>query len=119
MSEQTIRRALGKLQDDPENIGAWTELQDAATDPNGAEPSLSGDALLDLLEAARREHASRREDEAVAKMLELETLIASGTPREAKLQEELARHLNDVLDDTKRALPAFERLAQLKPDDAR
>ena len=115
MSEQTIRRALGKLQDDPDNEAAWTELQDAATDPNAS--GMGQDALLDLLEAARREHASRREDEAVAKLLELETLIASGTKREVELQAELARHLNEVLDDVKRALPALQRLAELRPDD--
>jgi tetratricopeptide (TPR) repeat protein len=116
MSDQTIRRALGKLQEDPDHAGAWAELQDAATDPAGL--GMTNDALLDLLEAARREHAGRHEDEAVAKLLELETLIADGTPREADLQAELARVLNEVLDDAKAALGALQRLAKLRPDDA-
>jgi tetratricopeptide (TPR) repeat protein len=116
MSEQTIRRALGKLQDDPENEGAWAELQDAVTDPAGS--GMGAEALATLLEAARREHQSRREDEAVAQLLELEALILSGTPREVELQAELARVYNEVLDDTKRAIPALERLAKLRPGDA-
>lgn len=116
MSDQTIRRALGKLQEDPDHEGAWTELQDAVTDPSGA--GMSNDALLDLLEAARREHAGRHEDDAVAKLLELEIVIADGTPREADLQAELARVLNEVLDDSKQALGALQRLAKLRPGDA-
>jgi len=114
MSEQTIRRALGKLQDDPEQEGAWSELQDAALSG-----TMATDALLELLEAARREHAVRREDEAMAKMLEVEVLLASGTPKEAELQAELARVYNEVLDDVKRALPCLEQLAKLRPNDER
>ncbi|GAC1394681.1 MAG: hypothetical protein NVSMB47_04000 [Polyangiales bacterium] len=115
MSEQTIRRALGKLQDDPDQEGAWTELQDVATDP--ARGGMGQEALLDLLEAARREHGARHEEEAVARMLELEVLVAEGTPREVELQATLVRHLNEALDDVKRALPALERLGKLRPND--
>src|SRR5690349_20086541 len=105
MSEQTIRRALGKLQDDPEHEASWTELQEAAT--AGAHGGMSQEALLDLMEAARREHATRHEDEAVARLLELEVASAKGSPRVVELQSSLAKHLNEVLDDVKRALPAL------------
>ncbi|MBL8718308.1 MAG: tetratricopeptide repeat protein [Myxococcales bacterium] len=115
MSEQTIRRALGKLQDDPDDTGAWSALQDAAIDQ--ADSGMGKDALLELLAAARAEHGARREDDAVARLLEIEVLVAEGTPREAELQAELCRVLNEVLDDVKRALPALAALAKLRPDD--
>lgn len=120
MSEQTIRRALGKLQDDPDDAGAWEALQDAAIDQatgDRAEGGMGKDALLELLSAARSEHAARREDEAVARLLEIEVLVASGTPREIELQGELCRVLNEVLDDVKRALPAMAQLLKLRPGD--
>jgi len=115
MSEQTIRRALGKLQDDPDDTGAWSALQDAAIDQ--ADSGMGKDALLELLAAARAEHGARREDDAVARLLEIEVLVAEGTPREAELQAELCRVLNEVLDDVKRALPALTQLVKLRPDD--
>jgi golgin subfamily B member 1 len=117
MSEQTIRRALGKLQDDPEQESAWAELQDAVLDPAAA--GMDNESLQALLEAAREEHSSRHEFEAVAHMLELELLLLEGSPREVALQYELVRVLNEVLDDTRRAIPALERLAKLRPDDTR
>lgn len=117
MSEQTIRRALGQLQDDPEHQGAWAELQDAVLDPDAA--GMTHDALQQLLEAARQEHAARHEFEAVARLLELEVLLSDGKPREVELQAELARVLNEVLDDALRAIPALERLAKLRGGDQR
>jgi tetratricopeptide (TPR) repeat protein len=117
MSEQTIRRALGKLQDDPEQESAWAELQDAVLDPAAA--GMNNDSLASLLESAREEHAGRHEFDAVARMLELELLLLEGNPREVALQYELVRVLNEVLDDTRRAIPALERLAKMRPDDTR
>lgn len=117
MSEQTIRRALGKLQDDPEQESAWAELQDAVLDPSAA--GMDNESLQALLESAREEHSSRHEFEAVARMLELELLLLEGSAREVALQYELVRVLNEVLDDTRRAIPALERLAKLRPDDTR
>ncbi|MBI2392597.1 MAG: hypothetical protein HYV09_23635 [Deltaproteobacteria bacterium] len=117
MSEQTIRRALGKLQQDPETESAWAELQDVVLDP--AASGMTNESLSTLLEAAREEHASRHEFDAVARMLELEVLLNEGSPREVALQYELVRILNEVLDDTRRAIPALERLAKLRPDDTR
>lgn len=117
MSEQTIRRALGTLQDDPDAASAWAELQDAVLDPAAA--GFNNESLATLLEAAREEHASRHEFDAVARMLELELLLLEGTPKEVERQYELVRVLNEVLDDTRRAIPALERLAKLRPDDAR
>lgn len=117
MSEQTIRRALGKLQDDPEQDSAWAELQDAVLDPAAA--GMDNESLQALLESAREEHGGRHEFEAVARMLELEILLLDGSAREVALQYELVRVLNEVLDDTRRAIPALERLAKLRPDDTR
>jgi len=117
MSEQTIRRALGKLQDDPEHDSAWAELQDAVLDPAAA--GMDNESLANLFESAREEHAARHEFDAVARMLELELLLLEGNPREVALQYELVRVLNEVLDDTRRAIPALERLAKMRPDDTR
>ena len=36
MSVETIRMALGQLQDDPENEAAWNELAEAVTAPGAA-----------------------------------------------------------------------------------
>jgi tetratricopeptide (TPR) repeat protein len=44
--------------------------------------------------------------------------VSEGTPREAELQAELVRVLNEVLDDALKAIPALERLHKLRPDDA-
>ncbi|RYE95156.1 MAG: tetratricopeptide repeat protein [Myxococcales bacterium] len=114
MSAQTIRTALGQLQDDPDLESAWNELQDAVTAP---EPGLTPDELSKLLESARQVHESRREWEAVARLLELETALAGGKPNEIAFLAEQARVFNDEQFDSMRALPVYRRMAALRPDD--
>jgi tetratricopeptide (TPR) repeat protein len=114
MSAQTIRTALGELQDDPDLESAWSDLQDAVTAPD---PGLPPDELSSLLEAARQGHEARREWEAVARLLELEAGLAGGKPNEIGFQFELARVLDEELFDSVRALPAHRRIAQLRPGD--
>lgn len=114
MSAQTIRTALGELQDDPDLESAWNDLQDAVTAPD---PGLPSDELSSLLEAARQVHEGRREWEAVARLLELELALASGKPNEIAFLYELARVLEDELFDSVRALPTHRRIAQLRPGD--
>ena len=69
MSAQTIRTALGLLQDDPDLEAAWNDLQDAVTAPD---TGMSPEELAKLLRHARRAHASRAEWDAVTRLLELE-----------------------------------------------
>src|SRR6185369_9128084 len=98
MSESTIRNALGRLQDEPDNEQAWNELrstlgytsEQGTVDPGG----MGVTELGSLLEAARRAHEMRREYDAVAELLEIEAALASGE-RKADLVAELARLLDD------------------------
>ena len=114
MSSQKIRTALGLLQDDSDNETAWLELQDAITAPD---IGMTVEDLVDLLEAARREHETRREWQAVANLLEYEISQIQGSPQEAVRQAELARVLEDELLEDARAQAAYKRLLELRPDD--
>jgi tetratricopeptide (TPR) repeat protein len=124
MSAQKIRKALGQLQDEPDNDEAWSELRDAlGLDESGAskgkrpDPGMSDEELWKLLEAARRAHEMRREYDAVANLLAMEVALARGTEAEADLLEALARVLEEELLDDARATAAFTRLLELKPND--
>ena len=120
MSANTIRNALGVLQDEPDNEQAWNELRsalgyagaDGTVDPG----EMGASELASLLEAARRAHEMRREYEAVADLLEIEAALATGE-REAELALELARVRDDVLLDDAGALAAYRRVLALRPGD--
>lgn len=114
MSVETIRMALGRLQDDPENEGAWNQLEDVVT-AGGSEASNA--EVERLLGAARGRHEQRREWSAVARLLELEISFAAGTTVEAPMQAELARIYYEELVDAERAIAAYVRLLELRPDD--
>src|SRR5579859_1153572 len=115
MSAKTIKSALGLLQDDPDHATAWTQLRGEVEGDAG----MPAEELGKLLEAARRAHESRRETEAVSRMLSIEAAAASGTPREAELVAELARVLDEDLLDDAGARAAYERLLVLRPGDTR
>jgi tetratricopeptide (TPR) repeat protein len=125
MSAKTIRKALGTLQDDPDHARAWTELAealgftsvDAPLSP-GADPGMTLEELAKLLEAARRAHEMRREYDAVARILEFEVAVAHGTEKEAALEVERARVLDDEVLDDARAVSAYQRLQRLRPQDS-
>src|SRR3954471_19180325 len=114
MSVETIRMALGRLQDDPENETAWNELAEAVTAPD---MGISNAEVERLLGMARGRHEQLREWGAVARLLDLEISFASGSAVEAPMQAELARIYQDELIDADRALIAYKRLRQLRPDD--
>ncbi|HEY2512278.1 MAG TPA: hypothetical protein VGI39_15530, partial [Polyangiaceae bacterium] len=125
MSANSIRNALGLLQEDPDSAEAWSTLREAlgvnADSTSLSLPSDSGSEaeIGTLLQRARRAHESRREFEAVAALLGFESLLVKGTAREADLVAELAR-VNDeeVLDDGG-TRAAYERLLALRPGDAK
>jgi golgin subfamily B member 1 len=106
--------ALGRLQDDPENEAAWNELAEAITAPDMGVSNAEVERFLGM---ARARHEQRREWGAVAKLLELEISFAGGLPVEAPMQAELARIYQDELVDVDRALAAYQRLRQIRPDD--
>ncbi len=134
MSASTIRKALGTLQDDADDAQAWSDLEAAvgfvsaceplappvgspALDPSG-DPDLSRAELASLVAAARLEHASRQEDDAVARLLSIEAALAHGTPSEADRLGELGRILDEVIFDDARATAVSERLRALRPRDS-
>src|SRR5260221_1133220 len=121
MSAKNIRNALGLLQDDPDSDNAWQELRSAIGVDSLRERGELGDVgmpaeeVAKMLEKARRAPETRREFDAVAGLLEIEMMLAKGTPREVDLAASRARVLDEwVLDDAK-AVAAYERLLKLKP----
>src|SRR3954470_24688524 len=114
MSAQNIRAALGQLQDDPDIEDSWNELFEAVTAPDAG---MAQAELRTLLESARRGHETRREWDAVAKLLELEAGLHAGTPVEFAMQFELARVFEDELFDDQRATAAYQRLLQIRAAD--
>ncbi len=124
MTANTIRTALGVLQDEPDNDQAWTDLREAlgyTPEQGTVDPGeLSPEDLGQLLEAARQAHEMRREYEAVADLLEIEAALASriSPEREAELVAELATIEDDILHDDAGAVASYRRLLALRPGDA-
>lgn len=140
MSVKSIRNALGLLQDDSDDPRAWAELRsvfgggrgsiappapgavgtDVAEGEGAAVRALNGDTqeVARLLVAARQAHEGRREYDAVAQLLAMESKLYAGTPRELDVMAELARVLDDELLDDERALKAYKRILTLRPGDA-
>jgi tetratricopeptide (TPR) repeat protein len=114
MDSQTIRSALGHLQNDPESEHAWQSLHEGVGAPDG---DLSQPDLLHLLDAARRRHGQRGEWDAVARLLEIEAAQAAGSEREVELQRERARVLHEELLDEDGAGASWGRIVELVPND--
>src|SRR4051794_5000937 len=122
MTANTIRNALGVLQDEPDNDEAWRDLRQAlgyTSEPDGTvDPGeLGAEELADLLGAARQAHEMRREYEAVGDLLEIEAALARGSDREPELVAELAGVRDDVLHDDAGAIAAYRRLLTLRPNE--
>src|SRR5579863_1640339 len=124
MSATTIRKALGTLQDDPDQGQAWSELADAVGFHGAEEPlAPAGDLGMDdtelagLLEAARHAHDTRGEFDAVARLLEMEVALAHGTGGKVQLATQLAHVLHDQVMDDARAVAAYRRLLAMRPGD--
>ncbi|HEY6724475.1 MAG TPA: hypothetical protein VI197_10595, partial [Polyangiaceae bacterium] len=97
MDSQTIRTALGKLQVDPDSQDDWDQLRQQVKAPAG---DLGTDELLRLLDAAREQHQTRGEWDAVRNLLEIAAAVADGTPREVEFLRAHARVLiEELLDD--------------------
>ncbi|MFO0565830.1 MAG: hypothetical protein U0263_09215, partial [Polyangiaceae bacterium] len=96
MQEETIRTALGELQQDPDTQSAWEALTQAVATQ---ERDLGVPELLRLLDSARARHAERGEWDAVERLLELAILAAKGDEREGGLLKEQIRVRRDELFD--------------------
>lgn len=114
MSVETIQMALGRLQAEPDDGEAWSQLQSAI---QSSDESMSESEVERLLGQARARHEARREWDAVAQLLSFEISFNAGQPAEAPMQAELARIYQEELVDADRALEAYIRLLELKPED--
>jgi tetratricopeptide (TPR) repeat protein len=115
MHSQEIRRALGKLQIEPDAEQAWSTLTSEIKTNDG---DLSHEELVRLLDAAREEHARRGEWHAVARLLEVLVKVAEGSPREADLVAKQARVQAEELYDDEAAAICYLRLLELRPGEA-
>jgi tetratricopeptide (TPR) repeat protein len=114
MDSQTIREALGLLQENPDDQEGWISLKEALS---ASEGDFDQSELLHLLEAARQKHCERGESVAVARLLEFEIRQAAGTDVEPRLLVEQARVLREELLDQAGAAKRLERALELRPDD--
>src|SRR5690349_18932084 len=111
MSADAVRKLLGALQEDPENEGAWAQLEERAVQGDLAQ--LGADARR-LLGEARRRFVDRGEAEAAARILDLEALAANGdASNRVAVVRERARILEEELLDDKGALAALESIKAL------
>jgi len=113
----TIRTALGLLQDDPDHEQAWLDLKEAIGE--GKPADMDPDEARALLASARRAHEARREHDAVASLLELEVVLAQNdATAEVALLRDLARVCDEELFDDSRAEQVYARILELVPQDA-
>lgn len=110
MDSQTIRTALGLLQENPEDEGGWQSLEEALGSSGG---DLSRDEVLKLLDAARQLHRQRGEWEAVASLIELALPLAADTGKAPKLLSELGAVQSAQLLDEEQAGKTWQRLMEI------
>ncbi len=115
MTANSIRNALGLLQDDPDHEQAYLDLKEALG--TGTPDGMSPEDARSLLASARQAHEARREPDAVASLLELEVLLAQGNGSELDLLRELARVADEDLFDDTRAEEVYGRVLALAPGD--
>ncbi len=105
MSAESVRKLLGVLLDDPENEGAWSQLEERAI---GGDLGQLGDEGRSALEAARRSLLDRGEAEAGARLLDVESMVAGSEASRVALVRERAKLLEEELLDDRSALAALE-----------
>lgn len=114
MSAESVRKLLGVLLDDPENEGAWSQLEERAI---GGDLSALGDEGRRELEAARHALLDRGEAEAGARLLDIESMVAGSEESRNALVRQRAKLLEDELLDDRAAQSALES-NQNDPDAA-
>jgi len=115
MDAQSVRTALGTLQNNPDDSEAWQELRDALSDDGG---DLDHESALALLEAARERHASRGEAEAVVRIYDLCAAQCEGTPLQVAFLQKRAAVLLAELFAGLPAIATLARAASLPQADA-
>jgi tetratricopeptide (TPR) repeat protein len=112
MQLQTIRSALGELQNDSDQSQAWQSLESALA-LEGSE----SDESSRILAMARQEHQKRREWDAVGRLLGYEARLSQGTAREAERLRQEAKVLRENLLEEAAAVRLYERILELSPGD--
>jgi tetratricopeptide (TPR) repeat protein len=115
MHAQSVRTALGTLQNNPDDSEAWQELRDALSEEGG---DLDHASALALLSAARERHASRGEAEAVVRIYDLCAAESSGTAAEVSFLQQRAAVLLTELFAGLPAIATLARAASLPQADA-
>lgn len=115
-SAEAVRKLLSALQDDPENEGAWTQLEERAV---GGELATLGTEGKKWLEEARRRYLAQGEAEAAARILDIEAMLLDGDPAQrVAVVRERARILEEDLLDDRSAMMALESIKSLDPEAA-
>ncbi len=113
MSAEKVRKLLSSLQDDPENEGAWSALDERALD---GELVAMGPEVLAMLAFARERLIERGEAEAAARMLDVEIeVVPAGPSRVALLRQRAQLHEHELFDD-QAAIKALDAVLALGPD---
>ncbi len=115
MDFDTIRAALGELQHDAYAADAWQRLTASFTSQSKVDEAVVSEASK-LLGAARAAHARRGEWPAVARLLDLELSLVTGSAAVA-VGMELGRVSSHELVDEARANAAYKRVLELAPGD--
>ena len=111
-----VRKLLGSLEEDPQNEGAWTQLEERAV--GGELASMTGESVQ-WFEDTRKVYLDRGEAEAAARLLDVEVLVADGdAKRKAALVRERARILEEELLDDKAALAALDTIKSIDSEAA-
>ncbi|MBL8681341.1 MAG: tetratricopeptide repeat protein [Myxococcales bacterium] len=105
MSTESVRKLLGVLLDDPENEGAWSQLEESAI---GGDLANLGDDGRSALEVARRALLDRGEAEATARLLDVESMVAPNEATKVELVRTRAKLLEEELLDDRAAQSALE-----------
>lgn len=113
MDLETIRNALGRLQQDAESEQAWQSLRQALAE----DAALGTHEVHGILAAARSAHAARGEWHAVAALmpLEVETCVEDG--ERVLLLMELGRVRQQELLDEPGAIAIYNQVLELSPGD--
>lgn len=114
MDSNTIRTALGQLQDDPDLQSAWEALRAALKQQGG---DLEHEELVRLLSSAQARHSERGEWAAAAELLELAADVSAGDAQLTKLRELAALQQERLFDEEAHELSLL-RVLELEPDDS-
>ncbi len=117
MDLDTVRSALGNLQQDAESEKDWSSLRDALSDAAQPTDADANGQVHALLAAARNAHAGRGEWHAVAALMPHEVDTCSSDEQRVALLMELGRVRQQELLDEPGAMAIYSQVLELSPQD--